>query len=416
MTLEDHPFPLPTVLVVAPPTEEARSVCDALVQAGYPLLYKENCAAAREEVEVEPLGLLLLDSSLLRGRDGPEAGQRLLECARGRRVPILVLLSPGEDAEQEEGLLALADDLLFRPVRRLELLRRVRLALRLRFLQAEVDRSSQLAEGQAVALRQLDRLKAGFVAIVSHELRTPLTPIVAYVEMLLDGRLGPLTPQQEEALQVVQAKTGHLQRLIEDILSYVTLERGEAEFTHKALSLIDLLQDEVNAFTARCARKGIVLVQAWPADLPKVRGDPQQLRRVLHYLLDNACKFTPPGGRVTVRAYCERAGAAANGHNGARREFPSRVQVAVEDTGIGIPVEEQRRIFEPFYQVDVSLTRRYSGLGLGLALAKRILLEHGSELQVLSEEGKGSVFTFSLATCEPTLAERARARSCVRVH
>jgi signal transduction histidine kinase len=87
----------------------------------------------------------------------------------------------------------------------------------------------------------------------------------------------------------------------------------------------------------------------------------------------------------------------------------------VEDTGIGISPEQQERIFEPFYQVDSSLTRRYSGLGLGLALARRILWEHGSELHVVSEEGKGSVFTFSLAACEPTLAERVWARGRVRV-
>jgi signal transduction histidine kinase len=409
---EDHLFTPLTVLIVAPLAEETGPVCDALAQAGYSLIHREDCAAAEKDVEKETLGLLLVDGALLRGRDGWEAGRRLMARARGRRIPSLVLLSPEEDAEQGEGLLALADDLLFRPVRRLELLRRVRMALRVRLLQAEVERASRMAESQSLALCQLDRMKAGFMAIVSHELRTPLTPIVAYVEMLLDGQLGPLLPQQEEALGVVQAKAVHLQRLIEDLLSYVTMERGEATLAPKAISLDELLQAAANAFAARCQRNQISLMRAWPCDLPKVRGDPQQLRRVLEHLLDNACKFTPPGGRVTVRAYCEGGGAAANG---ARGDAHPRVYVAVEDTGIGISPEQQERIFEPFYQVDSSLTRRYSGLGLGLALARRILWEHGSELHVVSEEGKGSVFTFSLAACEPTLAERVWARGRVRV-
>ncbi len=391
MPEEDAFTPL-TVLVVAPPTDQTDLVRDALAQAGYSVILREDCLTASEEVEKGTPDLLLLDQRVRDCCDGWVPLRRANEQRGSQWIPVLVLLS--SEAEEDQGLSAWADDILFHPVRRLELLRRVRALLRLKGLQSEIDNYTRELEEQSGALRQLDRMKASFMALISHELRTPLTPVIAYLEMLLDERLGPLVPQQREALEIIQAKTQHLHHLIEDLLAFATTERERVRPKQQVVSLDSVLNAEVDAVAPRCLRKGIDLVRAWPDDLPPVKGDPQQLRCVLRHLLDNAYKFTPAGGRVTVRAYASSETPADS--RKAEQGGAPRVTIAVEDTGIGIPWEKQQHIFDPFYQADSSLTRRYSGLGLGLALAKRILSEYGSTLTVESEEGKGATFTFSL--------------------
>lgn len=410
---EEGAFTSLTVLVVAPPTDQTGLVRDALAQAGYSVILREDCLTASEEVRKGLPDLLLLDHRVRDCRDGWAPLLRANEQRGSQWIPVLVLLSPESEAEEDQGLSAWADDILFHPVRRLELLRRVRALLRLKGLQAEIDNYTRELEEQSGALRQLDRMKASFMAIISHELRTPLTPVIAYLEMLLDGRLGPLAPQQREALEVIQAKTQHLHHLIEDLLAFATTEREQVRPKQQVVSLDSVLNAEVDAVAPRCLRKGIDLVRAWPDDLPSVKGDPQQLRCVLRHLLDNACKFTPPGGRVTIRAYAS-SGPPADSRKAEQGAAP-RVTITVEDTGVGIPREKQRHIFDPFYQADSSLTRRYSGLGLGLALAKRILLEYGSALTVESEEGKGARFAFSLTAHTPKPVKERHPCTGVRV-
>jgi signal transduction histidine kinase len=412
---EDGTFNPLTVLVVAPPMDQTELVRDALAQAGYSVVQKTNCLIPWKEVVEQTPDLLIVYSAVI-STDGWMPVRHWNEQQGNRRIPVLMLLASEEEVEREASLSAVADDILFLPVRRLELLRRVRALLRVKCLQSELDHYSQLLESQLNDLRQLDRMKAEFMSVVSHELRTPLTPLVAYAEMLLDGRLGALNPQQEEAVQVMQAKTAHLQRLIEDLLSFVTMERGQERVRQQIVSLDSLFDAEAGMVAPRCRHKGVEFVRAWSPDLPKVKGDPQQLRRVLRHLLDNACKFTPAGGVVTLRAYPTLTGASSLDGCHEFQGPPPRVTVVVEDTGIGIPPEQQEHLFHPFYQVDSSLTRRYGGLGLGLALTRRILLDHGSTLQVQSEEGKGTTFSFSLPAYmpAPTRDERSRGRLRVR--
>ncbi|MCC7354095.1 MAG: hybrid sensor histidine kinase/response regulator [Anaerolineae bacterium] len=416
MIPEDGAFNPLTVLVVAPPTDQTGLVRDALAQTGYFVVLREDCPTAWKEVERRAPDLVLLDHDVADcgGCAGCEYCLRTYEQQGSHRVPVLAFLSSEKDAEEERGLSALADDILFHPIHRLELLRRVRSLLRARRLQAEIDHYTQELEEQASALRQLDRMKDEFMAVVSHELRTPLTPVVAYTEMLLDKRLGPLVPQQEEALEIIRTKTQHLHHLIEDILAFATTDRGRSGLSEQIISLDVVLKAEMDAVMPLCVHKGIALVRAWPGDLPPIKGDPQQLRRVLRHLLDNACKFTPAGGRVTVRAYPASSEPPAN-HHGTQPRTTPYVTVAVEDTGVGIPREKQRHIFDPFYQADSSLTRRYSGLGLGLALAKRILSAYGSSLTVESEEGKGSRFTFNLPAYAPRPVREGHQRGILRV-
>ena len=278
MIPEEGAFIPQTVLVVAPPTDQTGLVREALAQAGYSVITREDCTAARTEVENGVPDLLVLDNGVQDCSEGWAPLLQINEKRKNQWIPVLVLLTKENDGEDERGLSAYADDILVHPVRRLELLRRVRSLLRVKGLQSEIDSYTQELEEQSGALRQLDRMKADFIAVISHELRTPLTPVVAYLEMLLDGRLGPLAPQQQEALEIIRTKTQHLHGLIEDLLTFASTDRERSRLREEALSLDNVLKAEVDAATPRCIRKGIALVRAWPANLPQVQGDAQQLR------------------------------------------------------------------------------------------------------------------------------------------
>lgn len=227
-------------------------------------------------------------------------------------------------------------------------------------------------------LKELNRLKSEFVQNVSHELRTPLTFIRGYVELLLDGSLGELNDAQAEALKVVAAKTQTLTRLVSDIISLEKAEKTSLDLA--PVSLSDVIELALRGAEIAAQEAGLTIINAVPPDLEPVLADRARLGQVLDNLVGNALKFTPAGGRIEVRV--DDAG-----------DFE---RVSVIDTGIGIPKEKQEKIFEPFYQIDGSTTRRFGGAGLGLAIVKQIVEAHGGEVGVISEPGKGSQFFFTV--------------------
>lgn len=227
-------------------------------------------------------------------------------------------------------------------------------------------------------LQEADRLKDELVQNVSHELRTPLTFIKGYVQLILSGDLGELTPQQRESLEIVARKTDMLTRLVSDI---VTLERVErVSLRAQPMSLPELANLALDTCAATASSLGVMLVRDWPPTLPLVLGDRDQISEVFDNLLSNALKFTPAGGSITVRA----------------REEGEFVRVEVRDTGMGIPPDKLDKIFERFYQVDGTSRRRFGGTGLGLAIVKRIVELHGGKISVTSQLGQGSTFSFTL--------------------
>jgi len=233
-------------------------------------------------------------------------------------------------------------------------------------------------------LTELNQIKANLISNVSHELRTPLAHIKGYVELVAEGQLGPVSDDQENALAVVQRASERLERLIEDLIEFSTASRGGIHLNPAVVSLADLAEDVVQSSQPKAEKAGVTLEMLVDRDLPPLHADRERMRWVLHQLVDNGIKFTAPGGHVRVSAK------AASGI----------VEVEVADTGIGIPSERLEEIFEPFHQLDGSATRRYGGTGLGLALVRLILQAHGAEMQVGSEEGKGSTFQFPLPMAE----------------
>ena len=235
-------------------------------------------------------------------------------------------------------------------------------------------------------LTEINQVKANLISNVSHELRTPLAHIKGYIELLSDRQLGALTPEQENALGVVQRATDRLGRLIEDLIEFSTASRQGITLNLAAVEPAALVDQVLARSQEKADKAGVTLARELGPSLPAAQADPDRLSWVLFQLVDNGVKFTPSGGRVLIRVQEEGRG----------------LRFDVEDTGIGIPPERQGEVFEPFHQLDGSPTRRYGGTGLGLALAKLILDAHGAELTFDSEVGRGTAFRFVLAGRSPT--------------
>ncbi|RME06707.1 MAG: GAF domain-containing protein, partial [Anaerolineae bacterium] len=230
---------------------------------------------------------------------------------------------------------------------------------------------------------EVDRLKSEFVATVSHELRTPMTSIKGYVEILLMGAAGKLTPQQEDFLKVVRENTERLNILVNDLLDVSRIEAGKVHLVMQSLRLQDIIPDEVAEFERLAGEeKELHFVVDVPAELPPVRGDDARVRQVIANLVSNAYHYTPSGGHVWVRA----------------RALEDEVQVDVQDDGIGIPPEDQERIFERFYRGEDPLVMATAGTGLGLSIVQQLIEMHGGRIWVQSTgvPGEGSTFSFTL--------------------
>jgi two-component system, NarL family, sensor histidine kinase BarA len=269
-------------------------------------------------------------------------------------------------------------------------------------------------------LKELDRLKSNFLATVSHELRTPLTSILGYSEMLAEGIGGPLAGEQVEFVQTIREKGEQLLALIRSLLDQSKIESGTMSLKMSDVAIGKVLGEVLSTLLPEAKRRGIALTADVAPRIPTFRGDPERLRQVFLNLAENALKFTPQGGKVTLIAATE-----TGGEEGAEPEDeigyvlfatrPTAIIVRVEDTGIGIPTAERSKIFDAFYQVDGSSTREHGGTGLGLSIVKRLVEMHGGTINVEanappapastgkqpidgpSGRGRGSVFTVRFA-------------------
>jgi two-component system phosphate regulon sensor histidine kinase PhoR len=228
-------------------------------------------------------------------------------------------------------------------------------------------------------LRRLERVRQDFVANVSHEFKTPLTAIQGFAETLLAGALDDPS-NNRRFLEIIRNHAIRLARLTNDLLKLARIEAGKLEVEFSTVGLMELIEACAETTLLKADRKEITLEIEVPPKLPAVRGDAGLMRDVLQNLLDNAIQYTPQGGHIRVTADAGDRDAV----------------VTVADTGIGIPLADQERIFERFYRVDAARSREAGGTGLGLSITKHIVEAHGGRLWVESTVGQGSRFSFSI--------------------
>ncbi len=228
-------------------------------------------------------------------------------------------------------------------------------------------------------LRRLEKVRQDFVANVSHELRTPIASIQGYAETLLDGAIDD-KKNAKDFVKIIAEDSRRLARLIEDLLDLSKIESGKMKMVPEPLEIGPTVKRILKVLEKPVKNKSISAKADIPEDLPKVLADPERLSQVFMNLLDNAVKYTPEGGSVTVTACRDH----------------DRIRVDVSDSGIGIPETDLPRIFERFYRVDKSRSQELGGTGLGLSIVKHIVQAHGGEVSVRSVLGQGSTFSFTL--------------------
>jgi signal transduction histidine kinase len=246
-------------------------------------------------------------------------------------------------------------------------------------LATDLNRTSEELGRLYQQLEAASRHKSEFLANTSHELRTPLNAILGYTELIQDNIYGEVPERIREILERVQSNGRHLLGLINDVLDLSKIEAGQLTLSVAEYSIREVVQTVVTYAEPLAAEKKLLLKAEVADDLPRAEGDERRMTQALLNLVGNAIKFTESGG-VTVQATA----------------LDGSLEITVADTGSGIAVSDQQRIFEEFQQVDSSSTRKKGGTGLGLSISKKIIELHGGRIWVESEVGRGSVFHFTL--------------------
>lgn len=245
---------------------------------------------------------------------------------------------------------------------------------------AELEEKSQELSEANEELKSIDRLKNEFMQTVSHELRTPLTPIMGYLELFLNKDLGKVSSTQLEIMNDMYHCSRRLGFVIDSLLEMLSLQEEQHTEKFELIEPDSIVRELESAFMEDAKDSGLKCTVECQENMGNISGARKKLLLMVHHLLTNAVKFTPEGGEVTFTT-------RQNGKN---------VEFVIRDNGIGINDEKLKRIFEPFLQVDSSMTRGYEGIGLGLALVKRIVEMHMGKIQIESREGAGAIFTVSI--------------------
>ncbi len=242
---------------------------------------------------------------------------------------------------------------------------------------------------------EMERMKNEFISTVSHELRTPMTSIKGYTDLLIGEKVGVLSDQQRRFVHVIKTNADRLTALVNDFLDISRMETGRVKLKMENLDVIALVHTVVDNFRGQMVEKELELVVDLPARLPLVRGDEDRVIQILENLTSNAWKYTPAGGKVTVRA-------------GVTDDF---VQIDVSDTGIGIAEKDQEHIFDRFYRTEQAEVRAVDGTGLGLSIVKMLIGLLGGDIWVESRENQGTTFSFTLPIVPQTASEPIGAKT-----
>ncbi|WP_394838974.1 hybrid sensor histidine kinase/response regulator [Pendulispora rubella] len=357
--------------------------------------------------------LVLVDINIP-GLDGYEVTLRLRNEAGLRGVPIVAITAEGE---RETSFAVGCDGFLQKPIDARSFARQIRDYLegrrelpaglsdtgeRLRMQSGRIvaHLETKVAELSAAneRLRDMDRLRTAFYRNVSHELATPLTPIVGYLRMLIDEELGEVATPQKKALRAMDDCVRRLRASLDNLVDVTGLETGKMRFFNREYDFLDTVRRAIAQQADAMAERRLALVEELPHGPIPAYGDSDRLQRAILQLLDNAVKFSPEGGTLGIAVW----------------ETESTCEVLVADTGPGIPQDRTERIFEPFFQVDGSPTRAHGGVGVGLAIVRRVARGLGGDVRIQAGAQlghtvfQGAVFVLSVARHAPTVVADAR--------
>lgn len=304
----------------------------------------------KDGARTKPLGYLLMGHKLSGGLYGRED------------IKVLEIIS-------KELVIAVQNALRFEEIQRFNLT-----------LQQKIDDATLQLRQANTRLKELDEAKDEFVSMASHQLRTPLTVIKGYLSMLLEGDMGKVTKQQKEIIQTAYDGAERMVFLIGDLLNVSRLQTGKFQIENQPTNLSEVIDHEVSHLQESAANHQLKLTFNKPKDFPKFMLDEAKIRQVIMNFIDNAIYYTPAGGSIDVRL----------------EATDQAIVFTVNDTGLGVPKAEQHHLFSKFYRAGNARKMRPDGTGLGLYMAKKIIVAQGGAIIFKSEEGKGSTFGFSL--------------------
>jgi diguanylate cyclase (GGDEF)-like protein/PAS domain S-box-containing protein len=262
-------------------------------------------------------------------------------------------------------------------------------------LEKKVTERTEQLEKINRELEYANQLKGRFIANMSHELRTPLNSIIGFSDVLLDRTFGNLTENQERYIKNIYSSGKHLLELINNVLDLAKIEAGKFEMVYETFLVDDIISEVINIMKSLAENKFIEILISIGEGVRTITADRVKLKQILYNLLSNAIKFTPEGGMVRVNV--EKEGNLKT-HSLQGIEF---LRFSVQDNGIGIGPEDKERIFDEFEQANATFSKKHGGVGLGLALTKKLVELHGGTISVESNLGDGSTFTFIMPAATP---------------
>ncbi len=335
----------------------------------FKLVCAERLDEGLEKLGSEVPDVVLLDLNLPDSQGGETVRRMVREAPQ---VPILVLTGADDDCLAIDAVRAGAQDYIVKG--------RIDSQLLTRAMRYAIERHRLLMALQESREKQLE-FKDQFLSHVSHELRSPLTCIHQYAEVILDGLAGPLTGKERRYLENVLRSAKQLNGLINDLLDAARANVGKLSIEPARVQPSRIVEHLLQIFEAKSKVRGIALGGKIEPDLPPVLADPSRLEQILVNLLENALKFTEPGGQITISA-------------SVFADDPRFIKFSVADTGIGINEQNLERIFDRLYQEQSAVFNK-KGLGLGLAISKDLVENHGGQIWVESKPGRGSVFSLT---------------------
>lgn len=351
-----------------------------LEREGLVLLKANSGEEALELLLRHEVALAFLDVQMPE-MDGFELAELMRGNERTRNVPIIFVTAGSTDAQRRfRGYESGAVDFIQKPIEPAILRHKADVFFDLYRQRQQIAAQRDELASAAAALREADRQKDRFLAILAHELRNPVAALLGGLDLLERPRAAA---RGDEIRSQMQRTLRHLARLVEDILDVTRVSEGKISLKIERTSLADVVASALDVSRHTIETEGHTFALELPADPVWLHGDLTRLSQILANLLNNAAKYTPPGGVVGLHAQCTG----------------EQVDIAISDNGVGIPAELQPRIFDIFAQVDSHRKRARGGLGIGLALVKQLVALHGGTIAVSSEgAGHGTTFTVSLPT------------------